>query len=529
MSTTTRAASVRPFNGGLLQCHCPLHARSPARFSSRFTLPFTTNAKLPRRAGGLQKRHQSSTSKGGPQQQQNPPTPSTKLLWRALRQSFSLRPLAGAIRGHSLKSLYRQSPEELVIAIALLCGIGCVCVYAVYAYYNYFQSSQFTRFPPQIAKSLRRALYYSNYAPDPKEALKYYRQALEQCAAAKLDPFSDEVMGIRIQLAAWLEKIGNFRNSIEVLEALLRDSNKWVEAMEKSVRDGQVDQYGKLVSDPGLPKQDAKRTETPENVGEKSGDKSEEESEEVPEPENLWARRTRLLGKAVGISVKLGELYADEHVLESDLAGERLVWAVETVLKELHRRQVEGVKEGEGGWMTPEQVGGALEALGNHYESKSQHYLAAPLYLQAVSLSPQNSCHTAVLMNNLAISLAQQPVRSPLEASQLSVAQTPGKDGASPQPTRSALVASARSWASQALATAQKVTGEDRTEECDEACAVALCNLGDLAAMAGDNEEAKRRFRESLELSKRINFLPGTQQAQEGLKRVSETSSKKPS
>jgi hypothetical protein len=36
-------------------------------------------------------------------------------------------------------------------------------------------------------------------------------------------------------------------------------------------------------------------------------------------------------------------------------------------------------------------------ALGNHYESKSQHYLAAPLYLQAVTLSPPNSCHTAVL------------------------------------------------------------------------------------------------------------------------------------
>ncbi|KAI1494991.1 hypothetical protein F5X96DRAFT_665193 [Biscogniauxia mediterranea] len=528
MSTTARAASVRPFNGGL-QCHCALHSRSPARFSSRFTAPLTTNAKVAHNASGLQKRHQSSTSNGGPQHQQNPPTPSTKLLWRALRQSFSFRPLASAIRGQSLKSLYRQSPEELVIAIALLCGIGCVCVYAAYAYFNYFQSSQFTRFPPDIAKSLRRALYYSNYKPDPKEALKYYRQALEQCAAAKLDPFSDEVMGIRIQLAAWLEKIGNFQNSIEVLEALLRDSTKWVEAMEKSVRDGQVDKYGKLVSDPALPKQDTKQTEKSENVGEKSGDKPGEEAEEVPEPENLWARRTRLLGKSVGISVKLGELYADEHVLQSDLAGERLVWAVETVLKELHRRQVEGVKEGEGDWMTPEQIGGALEALGNHYESKSQHYLAAPLYLQAVSLSPRNSCHTAVLMNNLAISLAQQPVRPPLEFSQLSATQTPGGDGGSQQPTRSALVTSARSWASQALATAQKVTGEDRTEECDEACAVALCNLGDLAAMAGDNEEAERRFKESLELSKRIEFPPGIQQAQEGLKRVSETSSKKPS
>ncbi|KAI5926992.1 tpr domain-containing protein [Camillea tinctor] len=444
--------------------------------------------------------------------------PSTKLLLRALRQSFSFRPLLDAIRGQSLRSLYQQSPEEVVLAIIILIAVGCTCAYTIYAYFHYFQSEQFTRFPPEIAKSLRRALYYSNYSPDPKEALKYYRRALEQCAAAKLDPFSDEVMGIRIQLAAWLEKIGNFRNSIEVLEGILRDINKWVQVMEQSVRDGHVDKSGRLVGDSALKAHETMQNGNPEDV-EKSGDKtSEEEPRNVPEPENLWARRTRILGKSIGISVKLGELYADEHVLQSDLAGERLVWAVETVLKELHRRQVEGVKEGEGDWMSPEQIGGALEALGNHYESKSQHYLAAPLYLQALSLSPRNSCHAAVL--------TQQPVQSPLEPSQLPVARISGQDGVSQQPTRSALVASARSWASQALATAQKVTGEDRTEECDEACAVALCNLGDLAAMAGDNEEAKRKFKESLELSKRIAFLPGTRQAQEGLKRVSETSSK---
>lgn len=36
-------------------------------------------------------------------------------------------------------------------------------------------------------------------------------------------------------------------------------------------------------------------------------------------------------------------------------------------------------------------------ALANHYESKDKHYLAAPLYLQALTMSPPKSCHTAVL------------------------------------------------------------------------------------------------------------------------------------
>ncbi|RYP18940.1 hypothetical protein DL765_003618 [Monosporascus sp. GIB2] len=458
------------------------------------------------------RRHQSSSANQKPPQQK-PPTLPFRLILRALRQSVSFRPMLSALRGQSLRSLFRQSPEELVLATVLLACAAGVCVYVVYAYFHYFQSEQFTRFPPEIAKSLRRALYYSNYSPDPPLALKYYKLALEQCSAAGLDPFSDEVLGIKIQLAAWLEKIGNYQNSIDVLEALLRDCQKWVEVMEKSAQGGLIDKSGFLIEKGKSSSAPRLSTEAAREAG------SDPESDPEQNPENLWAKRTRVLGKSVGISVKLGELYADEHVLQTDAAGERLVWAVETVLKELQRRQVEGVKEDEGDWMSPEQIGGALEALGNHYESKSQHYLAAPLFLQAITMSPPKSCHTAILMNNLAISLAQQPVITGATDSQI-----PGSGGSTGQaPTRATLLAGARQWALQAEATARKVEGEDRTEECDEACAVALSNLGDIAAMAGDFEEAKRRFKESLELSKKIGFEPAIAQSQEGLKRVSKS------
>ncbi|KAI1093201.1 TPR domain-containing protein [Rostrohypoxylon terebratum] len=433
-----------------------------------------------------------------------PPPPSFRLLLRALRQSLSLRPIIGAFRDQSLRSLFRQSPEELVIAIILLSVISGACVYVAYAYFNYFQSEQFTRFPPEIAKSLRRALYYSNYAPDHKLALKYYRLALEQCTQAGLDPFSDEVMGLRIQFAAWFEKIGSHKNAINALESLLRDNKQWVAVMEKSVRDGLIDNSGKLTNA-------SKQPATGEGA---------DGSETTEVFENMWAKRTRVLGKSVGISVKLGELYSDEHVLQGDSAGEHLEWAVETVLKELQRRQNEGVKEGEGDWMTPEEIGGALEALGNHYESKSQHYLAAPLFLQAIPLSPPNSCHTAVLMNNLASSLAQQPFDTSAESNDVSKAKG---SNAGTLPRRSVLLASARSWALQAQKTAEKIEGENRTSECDETCAVALCNLGEIATMTGDIQEAQLKFQEALDLSKRVSFEPGVVQAEEALQRLSVT------
>lgn len=210
--------------------------------------------------------------------------------------------------------------------------------YCFWLYFNYFYSKQFTRFPEPVAKALRKALYFSNHEIDHQRALKYYKEALELCDKEGLDHFSDEVMGIKIQVAAWLEKIESYQNAISVLENLLGDCKRWVEVMEKSAAEGTLP---KLERDPA----------------------PGEPADAVPEQprETFWGKRTRLLGKAISISVKLASLYSDEHVLERDLAHERLIWAVETTLREMRRRAKDGLKEGEGGWMSADEVGASLE------------------------------------------------------------------------------------------------------------------------------------------------------------------------
>ena len=216
-------------------------------------------------------------------------------------------------------------------------GAVAVLVYCVYAYYTYFYSRQFTRFPEPVARALRKALYFSNHEPDPQRALNYYKQALELCDQEGLDHFSDDVMGIKIQVAAWLEKIESYQNAISVLENLLGDCKRWVEIMEKSAKEGTLPKV-----EPRAPK--------------------EGEAAAPEEPlEDWWAKRARLLAKAVSISVKLANLYSDEHVLERETAHERLVWAVETTLRETQRRAKDGPKEGEGPWMSSEEIGGSLE------------------------------------------------------------------------------------------------------------------------------------------------------------------------
>ena len=126
-----------------------------------------------------------------------------------------------------------------------------------------------------------------------------------------MDPLGDEVLGVRVQVALLLQKVGRCDLAAQVLEAARNNCLDWVK-----------------------------------NKGNADG---------------VASRRNRVLQKAVSLSVKLGELYADPHVGDRETAEERLVWAVETVLWEKKRREDEGVKAGEGDWMSDEEIGGSLE------------------------------------------------------------------------------------------------------------------------------------------------------------------------
>jgi hypothetical protein len=209
------------------------------------------------------------------------------------------------------KKLVRENPVSapLASAICLLFLIGGPPV--LYIYYNDYIIGAFQKYPEPVAKQMRKALFYSNISLDAKLAVKYYREALRVSDEMGMDPFSDEIMGIKIQLAAFFEKIQVYQKACQVLEIVKADNLKWVEVL-----------------------------------GGKKGNEG---------------KRTRVLTKTVEVSVKLGELYANEYVKEDEKAEEALIWAVETILKEQRRRETEGVKEGEGEWMTPEKVGGSME------------------------------------------------------------------------------------------------------------------------------------------------------------------------
>ncbi|PQE33011.1 tpr domain-containing protein [Rutstroemia sp. NJR-2017a WRK4] len=328
--------------------------------------------------------------------------------------------------------------------------------YANYFYHNYIIGA-FSAFPEPVAKELRKALYYTNMSLEPRNAVKHYKAALRIADEIGMDPFSDEVMGIKIQVAVMLEKAQKYQRAIDVLEIMKSDCGRWIEMF---------------------------------------GDK-----------EGAERKRTRVLRRMVELSVKLAELYRGEYVLEGERAEASLEWAVETILREQRRRSKEGVKSEDDGWLSDEEMGGAFEALAHLYEEDNKHDLAAPLFLQAITFSTPATCHTAVLMNNLSISLAQHP-------------QPTSPDPSTPLPTRPQLISNAREWALKALSITASITPPSRTEECDLGCAVATHNLGEFAEMLGEKEEARKRYEEARSLARGIGFAEGVQRSEEGLRRL---------
>ena len=123
--------------------------------------------------------------------------------------------------------------------------------------YQTYILGAFHNYPEEVAKKLRRALYYTNTDLQPQEAIKYYKQALQIAEEMEIDPFSDEIMGVKIQVAKLMEDVGQIGKAIQVLEILRRDSLEFLR------------QYG--------------------------------------DREHNKTKRTRVLAKCVGMSVKLGE------------------------------------------------------------------------------------------------------------------------------------------------------------------------------------------------------------------------------
>ncbi|EFQ97883.1 hypothetical protein MGYG_00921 [Nannizzia gypsea CBS 118893] len=404
------------------------------------------------------------------------------------------------------RNVHRKHPIGFPLTLLFALGNTALLVYIVYDFMTRV-NPEFTKFPKEMATPLRKAVYYTEMDLNPTSALAYYKQALAAGYELGLHPFSDEMLGIRLAVASMLEKAKLFDASIEVLETIKRDCETWLEngRRRKLILDREK-QSGKITlpdpSDSGA-------------VAEHEASLKKEQEEE--------SLRDKVVKKIPGISLKLADLYSEQYPDDTAKAEKLLTSAFETSRAELQRRRDLNLPitsdEENPSFLTLSEAGTACSELADHYVSKGRSDLATILYMQAISLfkedegDGQHKCIQAVLLNNIASQMAEQAGKVPIGA------PLPSSTSLNPV-SREQLLSAAGEWARKALDVAINVEESYKSEQCDQACVVALFNLGEIAEMQENPRQAEEFYRQAKEAAIKVQFTEGIEQAGEALKRL---------
>lgn len=353
-------------------------------------------------------------------------------------------------------------------------------------------------------------MYYTEIDLNPAKALKAYKDALRIAVEMGMHPFSDEVLGIKLQVAMMLEKAGLVKPAVDVLERTKSEALKWIE--EGRATEGSPAAMAKAAQQVKVKPGDV-------DVQIKEG-AAQEAEKEMKEMQAFEARqRDKALKKVVGIQMKLAELYGSDYIQEDKKAEEAQVAAVELCLKEMHRRQKLGLPVGGGtgedsdAWLNLTEIATALADLASTYTTKERHELAMPLYLRALDLireaeGDSPSCKQVTLLNDVASAMAGQ-------------VQLPASPRAQQQAVpREQTIEAARQWAQKSLDVAARIKPPVRDEECDITCVAATYNLGELAELQKKPDVAKQCYIEAKSLAQGLGYEDGVAMADEALKRM---------
>jgi len=404
------------------------------------------------------------------------------------------------------KGIFRKNP--IMLPLAILSVIGGIGIFAYISYVELTQiQPQYHNFPQPVAESLRTAIYYTEIDLNPIKALNSYKEALRRALDLEMHPFSDEVMGIKLQVAMMLEKAGLVKPAIEVLERTKNETMKWIAQGRVAENAAEKKEVVKLPTP---------ANDTPANVQDKEGQDPEEELKKMQAFEAR--QRDKALKKVVGMEMKLAELYSSDHIQEDQRAEAARVAAVELCLKEMRRRQELGLPVGGGSdkdsdaWLNMTEIATALAELASTYTAKDRHELAMPLYLRALEMlrvaeGSSPSCKQATLLNDVASAMAGQ-------------VQLPASPRAQKQAvSREQTVEAARQWAQKSLEVAARIQPPVRDEECDVTCVAATYNLGELAELQNKPDQAKKRYAEARSLADGLGYEDGVAMADAALKR----------
>lgn len=268
--------------------------------------------------------------------------------------------------------------------------IGLLLVVYGYATYQDWSARILHNYPPSVAKKLRRALYFSrspgSSSYDPKEAIRYFIEALECAREEGMHPLSQEVTGIKIEIARVCEECGRKDKAADVLRELwgsFRDGlGLWDSRTQEGAGEGVT--TGKPLEAENERKEMQKHISKEEN---EQGLGSDTTATQLSSAQ-LELQRTALTRRFIETGVKLGTLLLEDWPGEQvqprgEVVGEKqrkeegekvLESAITRILAE-QRQRYERFKGGSGNlkkisatgddhdtWFSPAEIASAYES-----------------------------------------------------------------------------------------------------------------------------------------------------------------------
>lgn len=269
--------------------------------------------------------------------------------------------------------------------------VGLLLIAYGYITYQEWSARTLHNYPPLVAKKLRRALYFSrnpgSSSYDPKEAIRYFVDALGCAREEGMHPLSPEVTGIKIEIARVCEECGRKDKAVDVLREVWESLGHGLGLWDSRTQEGEGEGVAIVTGKPREAGKEGKETQ-------KDISKEKNEQGQIPDttatqlsPAQLELQRTALARRFIETGVKLGTLLLEgwpeaqvqprgEVVEEKQRKeeGEKVLESAVTRILAEQRRRHEWSRSGNlkkisaltgddrGSWFSPADIASAFES-----------------------------------------------------------------------------------------------------------------------------------------------------------------------
>lgn len=133
------------------------------------------------------------------------------------------------------RNAIRKAKHEhpILLPTLLIASFASLCWLALLSYDELTRElPKLGAFPPAVERHLRDAIFFTEIKPQPTVAADFFTRAIAQAEREEMDPFSAAFTGIHIRFAAALEKFGQAKGAVEVLDRLVSDLVERIEDID---------------------------------------------------------------------------------------------------------------------------------------------------------------------------------------------------------------------------------------------------------------------------------------------------------